>query len=131
MNINYEQQDKWDNFIYQLMIGIKTAQDKYKYFFLQDLNPKDSYDLFFIRASLIVSHFTKCNIRYAPHPNLFTFIRLKIKEPELKICLHKSLMRQAHICTKAERKELIDFLIEKCEITSEDIPLIYKEYYSK
>lgn len=130
-----EKYKKWDNFINQLMIGVTTAQNRCDYFLFEDLDPNEPYDLLFVRVSLLANNFTKCNVKCAPYPNPFKFIRFKLKEKNLKLCFHARtrwfVTRRVHTCTKNERVELIELLAEKCDIHPEEIEQIYKEYYNK
>lgn len=130
-----KQYKRWDNFINQFMIGVTTAQNRCDYFLFADLDPNEPYDLLFVRISLLANNFTKCYVKCAPYPNPFKFIRFKLKEPKLKLCLHARtrwfVERKVHTCTKSERVELIEFLAKKCNIHPEEILQIYKEYYSK
>ena len=117
------------------MISVTTAQNKFDYFLLEDLDPNEPCDLLFVRVSLLANEFTKCNVKCAPYPNPFKFIKFKLKERKLKLCPHARTQwfveRKAHTCTKSERKTLLELLANKCNIKIEEIPQIYKEYYSK
>lgn len=126
---------EWDNFIYQLMICIASAQSKYDYFLLNDLDAKEPYDLLFTRLSILSGDLTKSHVYCEPYPNPFKFIPFKFKERKLKICPHettkKFINKTVHVCGKDERAELIETVAKDCNINPEDIQTIYKEYYTR
>jgi hypothetical protein len=126
---------EWDKFIHSLMLCITSAQRKYRFFLLQDLDAKSPYDLLFTHVALLCTKFSKNFLYCEPYPNLFKFICFKFKEPRLQICPHSKTKWLAtvtvHNCNKTEREELIKAVANDCNINLDDIQTIYKEYYSK
>lgn len=126
--------NKWDEFIADLMFSILNAQGKFKYFVLTELNHKEPYDLLFFAVSHRANQFNGCELFCYPK-NFIKFLLFKRKERaaryisrDAKAALH---MERTHICNSRERVELIEELALKNNIHIEEIPQIYKEYYSR
>jgi hypothetical protein len=47
MSITEEEYRKWDDFINELMVSLITAERKYKYFILLEINEDSYFDLLF------------------------------------------------------------------------------------
>ena len=128
-----EKYSKWDNFMYQLIVCQTTAQKQYKYFIIMDARPHEVYDLLFHRAAMYANQFTDCKVYCYPH-NFFRFIKFKWLEHQAHYPMYKARKyinsSSTHLCTYAERVQLIEELAKKCDINPEDLTTLYKEYYN-
>ena len=133
--MTYEQCKKWDNFIHEMLICTSTAQKRFKYFILSDLDPNEPYDLFFFKMSLFSNTFIRSCKLYGYFTNIFKFLKFKYKERKVHKAPWKVMLSTpndyTHICSKEERVELIEEIAKKHDIHPEEIPMIYKEYYTK
>lgn len=126
---------RWDRFVHSLLICIITAQRQYDYFILGDLDPNNIEDLFFFRICTLAANFVKkCKI-YGYVPTLWKYWKFRYKERALRTVPYEVMALfgtdKAHICSKEERAQLIKEIAEKNEVKLEEIPQLYKEYYSR
>lgn len=128
-----EKYKKWDNFIAQLMICQVTAQKQYKYFMIMDVKSDDVYDLIFHRVAIYASQFTNCKIYCDPY-NFFRFIKFKWREHQARYPIFKTRRyinsNCTYLCSWTERVQLIKELAKNCDVDTEDLSTLYKEYYN-
>lgn len=133
--IDTEQKYKnWDKFIAELMLCHIAAQNRYKYFMIMDIDPKDVYDLLFHRIAIYANQFTKCKVYTSPY-HFFKFLLFKLKERQAHYPFLNARRyinsSYTHLCSHAERIKLIEEVAEQNNFNLEDLPLLYKEYYSR
>ena len=133
-NIN-NKLDTWDKFIGHMMLCISSAESKYKYFVIDEIDSKDISDLFFFRLAYIANTFVKsCHI-YCFSRRFFGFIKFKLKEKRARsVPMHVINMmpsKEVHICSKSERLELLEDVLGRYGLKLDDIKDIYEEYYTK
>ena len=125
--------DKWDSFMYQLIVCQTTAQRQYKYFMVMDTRPHDVYDLLFYKAAIYANYFTDCKLYCYPR-NFFRFLKFKWLEHQAHYPTFKARRYVnnscTHLCTYAERAQLIEELAKKNDMNLEDLKALYKEYYN-
>ena len=135
---------KWDKFVHSLLICIVTAQRKYKYFVVGKLDPNNPQDLLFFRLTTIAATFVKTCTVYGYVPGLkrthgvkFTALhQIKLSDAPFGQAVPYEVMElfgtnDVHVCTATERTQLIEKVAEQCEMDINDIPTLYKEYYSR
>lgn len=127
--------NRWDKFVHSLLICIITAQRKYKYFILGDLDPNNFYDLLFFRLSTLAAGFVKTCTIYGYVSNLFKYWKFRYKERALRMIPYEVMTQfgtdNVHICSKEERAQLIEEIAKNNNFNLEEIPQLYKEYYSR
>ena len=57
--MNNDKYKKWDSFIHEMLIYAVTAQKKFRYIVLDNLDPNEPYDLFFFKINLFANTFVK------------------------------------------------------------------------
>lgn len=132
MNETYK---KWDNYIGGLVYCSIAAQSKFEYFLLSELDSNDIYDLLYVKIALIARDLTKCWLYADPHEKLFKYLKFKLKAKKLQRLPHHDQQDisnfKVHVCDHEERMELLKSVAESSEISLDEIPKIYKEYYTK
>lgn len=125
----------WDKFVGHMILCVASAEEKYKYFIIDNVDGNDIYDLFFFRIAYISSTFAKnCNV-YCFSRKLFGFIKFKFKEQKARSIPMRviNLMpnKNIHICSKTERTDLLEEVAARYDLALEDIKDIYREYYAR
>lgn len=133
--MNNDKYKKWDSFIHEMLIYAVTAQKKFRYIVLDNLDPNEPYDLFFFKINLFANTFVKGCKLYGCFLNIFKYFKFKCKEQKVCKVPAKIIFFApndfTHICSREERVQLIEEVAKKYNIHPEDIATIYKEYYSK
>lgn len=82
---------------------------------------------------MYANQFTDCKVYCYPH-NFFRFIKFKWLERQARYPMFEARRHinsnSTHLCTYAERVQLIEELAKKCDINPEDLTTLYKEYYN-
>ena len=131
-----DQYKEWDKYLSNLMICLCSAQEKFQYFVIDDVDSHDPYDLLFHRASMLVNQVStnKC-IVCCNAKNIFKYLRFKWKERTAHFvpikARRRKLMPTVHYCSRAERAYIMDKVAEACGMNPAEISKIYQEYYSK
>jgi hypothetical protein len=67
--------------------------------------------------------------------NIFRFFRFKRKEKDATLCTLRALREinsaYTHLCGWQERVDVIKKIAKAHDISIDDIPIIYKEYYER